>query len=231
MSDIVNIKSLKINSLFRDKTTLILRELLATPQYKWRVRSLAKASHTSLGLVSRTISTLARLGWVETAGRGRGGFILLKRADALLDEWTQHYRFAQNSVFSYFLPTPGDVRKICNILHHAHVHYALTLHSGADLLTHYFMTDHQHIYINSEDIEKWVIRLSGSISIQRLAKGGNLHLISPYYTKSVFDRMRFFRHTPVVSNLQLYLDLFHFMPRGHEHAMRLREILGDKLYE
>lgn len=93
------------------------------------------------------------------------------------------------------------------------------------------MTDQHHLYIDTPHIEKLLVQLSASIPIQRLAKGGNLHLVTPYYKKSVFDRMQRIQKWPVVSNLQLYLDLFHFFPRGHDHAIHLRHVMGDKIYE
>lgn len=227
----MNIKDAKAVSLFADKTTRILRALLASPQFKWHTRSLAAASHTSLGLVSRTIGTLDQLGLVESGGLGRGGYMILKDADALLNLWTDHYDFIQNKVSSFYIADPKDVQKFFQALNHHSIRYALTLHSGANLLTHYFATDQHHLYIDIANIEKLVIQLSSSISIQRLAKGGNLHLITPYYKNSIFDRMHHIQKKPVVSNLQLYLDLFHFFPRGHDHAVQLRNILGDKIYE
>lgn len=227
----MNISSPHAASLFADKTTRILRILLAYPQRQWHTRSLAHAAHVSVGLVSRTIGTLKQMGIVDTGGRGRGGFILLRDADAVLDQWTRHYDFAHNTVSSFFIAAPKDIRNFFSALHQRAICYALTLHSGANLVTNYFVTNQHHVYIHSDDIEQLMIQLSGSIPIQRLARGGNLHVITPYYKNSVFDRMQRIHMHPVVSNVQLYVDLFHFFPRGHDHALHLRQMLGDTMYE
>lgn len=227
----MNIKSIKIKCLFKDKATLILRTLLATPNFKWSVRSLAKTSQTSLGLVSRVVNLLKGMDCINSGGRGRGGFNIIQHPETLLRHWTQHYDFALNSVSSFHLSSPKDAQKFFAALKELHIRHALTLHSGANLLTRYFVTDQQYLYIDSQDIENLVIQLSNKIPITRLARGGNLHLISPYYKNSAFDKMRFIKGLPVVSNLQLYLDLFHFSQRGHDHAIQLCNVVGDKLYE
>lgn len=227
----MNIKTSNYSSIFKDKATLILRALLAHPHFKWHTRLLAKTSHTSTGLVSRCMGMLKQMGCIETGSRGRGGFITFQRPEVLLNNWTRHYDVAFNTVSCFYLPSPKDARKFFIALDQLHIRYALALHSGANLLTRYFVTDQHYLYIDYADVEKLVVRLSGNVPITRLARGGNLHLLTPYYKNSVFDRMRWFKGLPVVSNLQLYLDLFNFFPRGHEHALKLHDIVGDKLYE
>jgi hypothetical protein len=48
------------------------------------------------------------------------------------------------------------------------------------------------------------------------------------YKNSVFLGKRKIRGASVVSNLQLYLDLYRFKPRGREHAEFLKERLEQK---
>jgi hypothetical protein len=45
-------------SLFRDKSTLVLREMLHDPHRKWKVRNFTKKCKISVELASRTLSFL-----------------------------------------------------------------------------------------------------------------------------------------------------------------------------
>jgi hypothetical protein len=67
-----------------------------------------------------------------------------------------------------------------------------------------------------------------ALDLKELRNGGNVHLIYPYYKRSVFHGARKIKGYNVVSNLQLYLDLFHFPARGREHADYLLKILKEK---
>jgi len=58
-------------------------------------------------------------------------------------------------------------------------------------------------------------------------RGGNFHIIRPYYKNSVFFSRQKIKGFAVVSNLQLYLDLYHFHPRGREHAEYLKKLLEE----
>lgn len=219
------------SSLFRDKTSLILRELMVERPKKWTVRGLADASNTSIGLVSRALNILHELGCAERGGKGKCGFTFFKEAERLLDTWTDHYRFSLNQPFGFYSPDESPVGQITTFLREKGVHHALTLHCGANLITNYFSLDQYHIYVETEDIEMLALEMSAKMILKRLARGGNIYFIKPYYKNSVYHRMQVIKGVNVVSSLQLYLDLYHFIPRGNEHAMYLRERLGKRLYE
>jgi len=57
-----------------------------------------------------------------------------------------------------------------------------------------------------------------------LVRGGNIHLIHPFYKSSVFFNTQKIKDYTVVSNLQLYLDLYNFQPRGREQAEHLENL-------
>ena len=65
------------------------------------------------------------------------------------------------------------------------------------------------------------------LDLKELKKGGNICLTKPYYKNSVFFGVQIIRGYPVVSNLQLYLDLYHFPQRGREHAEYLLRVLRE----
>jgi len=197
------------------------------------MRALAAKSKTSVGLVSRTVSVLSQLGCIVHGGLGRNGFFQLIQSDEVIKQWAQYYDFSFNHVKSFYIPNPNIyiVRNISFYLKQHEIRHALTLHSGANLTTNFFNYDQYHIYVDCDDINNIALNLSSRININRLANGGNIHFVRPYYKNAVFERSREIKGLPVVSNLQLYLDLFKFMPRGYEHAEMLRDTVGNKFYE
>ncbi len=54
-----------------------------------------------------------------------------------------------------------------------------------------------------------------------LDKGANLILMHPYYPNSAFYDSRVIDGLPVVSDIQLYLDLYGYPVRGREQAEHL----------
>lgn len=220
------------NTIFSDKTTIILREILAAPSTKWTVRTLAMRSRTSVGLVSRTTSVLNQLGCLVQGGLGRNGYFQVTQPDEIIEQWVKYYDFSFNCLKSFYIPdiNISIVKEIASYLKQRGVRHALTLHSGANLITNFFNYDQYHIYVEGDDVNDIAIGLSSKIKLNRLTAGGNIHFIKPFYRNAVFERSREIKGLTVVSNLQLYLDLFNFMPRGHEHAEVLRNALGRKFY-
>jgi hypothetical protein len=106
--------------------------------------------------------------------------------------------------------------------------YGLTLHTGANLLTSWVQTDQVYIYLNPERWTEILINIRQLLGLKELVRGGNIHIVRPFYNNSVFYNVREIRGIRVVSNLQLYLDLFGFQPRGFEHAERLKEIVKER---
>lgn len=220
-----------MNKLFNDKSTIVLREMMADPKRRWTVRELSSKTLTSIGLVSQTTSILSDLGMAEKGGLGRNGFIALKDRELILDQWTSHYDFSLNKAISYYSPEAMRIKVIERFLLLKNIPHALTLHSGANLITNYFSYDQCHFYLETESIEELAIELSAVLELKRLASGGNIHFVKPHYKAGAFYKMRLFGGFNVASNLQLYLDLYNFMPRGREHAEVLKTFLGNKLYE
>jgi hypothetical protein len=56
-----------------------------------------------------------------------------------------------------------------------------------------------------------------------VAQGTNVILVSPYYRHSVFYDKQKANNLVLVSDIQLYLDLYHYPLRGLEQAEHLYE--------
>ena len=91
-----------------------------------------------------------------------------------------------------------------------------------------------YLYFEPQNWNKDILDLRQRLDLKELVRGGNIRIIRPHYKKSVFYNAQIIKGYKVVSNLQLYLDLYNFKPRGQEHAEYLKKTLKEKgksLYE
>ena len=219
-------KEKKRKNIFADKASLILRRMLRDPAQKWVVRDFIGEDGVSLGLAQGVLEELTRRGYVERVKKGPKSFTILMNRKELIDAWLKQYSFESNEVDVYYSPEKQILGRIKSLL--SREDYALTLHSGANLITSYVKTDNVHFYFLSENWEKDILALRQKLDLKELVKGGNIHIIRPYYKKSLLFYSQSIKGFHVVSNLQLYLDLFHFQPRGRENAEYLENTLKIK---
>ncbi|RPI76147.1 MAG: hypothetical protein EHM45_13805 [Desulfobacteraceae bacterium] len=222
----------KMKNIFADKASLILRKMLSRPGNKWVIREFTGADGVSVGMAQGVLETMTQRGYIERIKRGPESYALLTNIDELVGDWVSAYRFELNGDDIYYSPDKNIISKLKDYLKNKH--YALTLHSGANLKTSFVITDHVYLYFNPQNWEKDIIDLRQQLDLKELVSGGNIHIIRPHYKKSVFYNAQIIKGYKVVSNLQLYLDLYNFQPRGREHAAYLKKILGESgksLYE
>ncbi len=214
-----------LNSIFKDKATLILRVMMAEPDKKWVTRELARKTQVSLGLVSRILSLLELGGYALRTGRGANAYTKLANRDDLLDAWTKNYDFSLNRTKLFYCPDGNIFELITSFFKTNNLsnHYAVTLHTGANLITSYMLTDSTYLYLNHPNFEEIIFNMADRLGLKKLVRGGNVFISYPYYKNSVFHGTRTIKGVKVVSNLQLFLDLFNFYPRGQEHALKLKE--------
>ena len=104
----------------------------------------------------------------------------------------------------------------------------MALHTGANFITSFVRTEEIFIYLSLKDWKKDILNIRQKLDLKELVRGGNIHLIHPFYKNSVFVNTQKIKGYTVVSNLQLYLDLYNFQPRGREQAEHLRNLLEEK---
>lgn len=219
-------------NIFADKATFILRKMLSDPGKKWVTRDFMGDDGVSLGMAQGVLETMTNKGYIERVKRGPGSYALLTNKDGLIHDWITEYRFDLNEVDTYYSSDKNILSKLKDYLKDKQ--YALTLHSGANLITSFVITDQAHLYFSPENWKKDILELRQQLNLKELVRGGNIHIIRPVYKKSVFYETRTIKGHKVVSGLQLYLDLYNFKPRGREHAEYLKKILQEKgknLYE
>ncbi|MFH1283349.1 MAG: type IV toxin-antitoxin system AbiEi family antitoxin [bacterium] len=221
-----------LRNIFADKASLILRKMLASPNKKWVTRDFTDKNGVSLGMAHGVLETMAKRGYIERVKRGPDSYALLTSKQDLVNAWLRAYRFELNKVSTYYSPNKNILPKIKDYLKSKP--YALTLHSGANLTTSFVITDHVYLYFSHEIWNKDFLNFCQHLDLKELVRGGNIHIILPHYKKSIFYNVQMIKGYKVVSNLQLYLDLYNFIPRGQEHAEYLKQILEEKgkdLYE
>ncbi|MBI4430959.1 MAG: hypothetical protein HY587_04530 [Candidatus Omnitrophica bacterium] len=219
-----------MKSIFSDKASLVLREMLRCPDREWVVRDFEKELGVGRGWAAKVLALLREKGYLKGEARGRTASAILRNREELIQEWVHDYDFALNKTHIYYTSDAGLLSKIKNFFNSQDKEkaYALTLHTGANRITNFVRTSNIYLYLNPEDFKRVSLDLRQAFDLKELKKGGNVCLIEPYYKKSVFFGSQKIKGYPVVSNLQLYLDLYHFQERGREHAEYLERILKEK---
>jgi len=216
----------KMKNVFSDKATIIPRKMLQDPQREWVVRDFTGPDGISLGMAQSVLEAMARKGYVERVKRGPDSHTILTNKEILITDWLREYQFELNTVDSYYTQDKKVIEKAKGLLREKQ--YALTLHTGANLMTSFVKTDEIYLYLQLADSNKEILDLRQRLDLKELVRGGNFHIIRPYYKNSVFFNRQKIKGFAVVSNLQLYLDLYHFQPRGREHAEYLKKLLEEK---
>lgn len=212
-----------LQNIFSDRSSIVLRALLREPEKKWTTDDFRKEG-VSFGLVSEVLNKAESAGYVERVRKGPESFTRLIRKDDLLKDWTGSYAFEKNRR-AYYLYPKDDFPKVCReVFRQIKVSYALTLFSASRLISPYVKNAHHFVYLDDQgkDPNVFLKELASEIELHKLAEGeSNVCLFFPFYKSSVFKDARLLRGFPVVSNLQLYLDLMTFEPGGREEAEHL----------
>lgn len=218
-----------MGSIFSDKASLILRAMLGSPHKAWVVRDFVQKLALGRGWAAEVLSVLRQKGYVQGECRGRAASSTLRNAEELVQSWTRYYTFDLNHYSAYYSPDSNVLPRLKQFFkkYPGKETYALTLHAGANLITNFVRDSNIYLYLNPDHFEKISLDLRQALDLKELKSGGNVYLVYPHYKSSTFFGLQKIRGYWVVSNLQLYLDLYHFPQRGREHAdyllRRLRE--------
>ena len=217
---------LKMKNIFSDKATLIARKMLKDLKKEWVVRDFTGPGGVSLGMAQSVLEAMAKKGYVERVKKGPDSYTILTNRDMLIADWLKEYQFELNAVDSYYSPDKEILSKIKEFLKEEQ--YALTLHTGTNFITSFVKTEEVFLYLKLTDWNRGLLDLRQKLDLKELVRGGNFHIIRPYYKSSVFFNRQKIKGFAVVSSLQLYLDLYNFQPRGKEHAEYLKKLLEEK---
>ena len=219
-------KNDRMKNIFADKASLVLRKMLQNPERKWVVRDFTGYEGISLGMSQEVLKAMEEKGYIERVKKGPNSYTILTNQEKLISDWLKEYSFDQNVMDTYYSANKNILNKFRKVFKENQ--YALTLHTGANLMTSFVRTEEIFIYMNLKDWKKDILDIRQKLDLKELVRGGNIHLIHPFYKNSVFFNTQKIKGYTVVSNLQLYLDLYHFQPRGREQAEYLNNLLEEK---
>ena len=219
-------KNYRMKNIFADKASLVLRKMLQNPERRWVVRDFTGPEGISLGMSQEVLKTMEKKGYTERVKKGPDSYTILTNKDQLISDWLKEYHFNLNTIDTYYSSDIKILKKFKKVLKGEQ--YALTLHTGANLITSFVRTEEIFIYINLKNWKTDILDIRQKLDLKELVRGGNIHLIHPFYKNSLFFNTQKIKDYNVVSNLQLYLDLYNFQPRGREQAEQLKNILEEK---
>lgn len=213
-----------LKNLFAPVSSRVARVLLANPSKTWLLGELSQEANVSLGQTHKVIDRMVEEEIIE---RNEEGKLSLKNIATLLEEWKKVYPSYQQQKFTFFSYRQGYMAILASVLEKSgNRPFALSFFSGADLVAPFIrgITRVQFYVQQFADIEQW----KSTLELQEIESGGNVELYVPY-DEGVFYKKQMISspavgEVPIVSNIQLYMDLFSNPARGAEQAEHLREI-------
>lgn len=202
---------------FADRASLVSRTLVDQPGRTWRSRELAAHAGVSTMTASHVVRQLHQMGVLHIIRRGRSSEIRLMSVKALIELWVAHYEWTQNPHVTFAAPV-GTPRRFLPELSSAlgKRRWALTMQAGASLVAPHAAWEKIHLYLDVRGIRD----LTDAFSTNDFEPSdqGRLVVMRPWYRDSVWHGLRSIESFPVVSDLQLALDLWHYKVRGREQA-------------
>ena len=203
-------------SIFSPRAARVLRVLLQGPLRPWKVAELGEAAQVSLGWVSAVRQQLLAREW---AAEVEGGLRVTKPGMVLdawvkADDWEKRTRTRE---YSLLVTDPAEIAtRVHDLLgerRHAFTQwFAATIrhpHTTPPLVT---------VYVEEFPDET---QLKDALLARRVESGGRLRIVLPR-DEGILNPLQTVQGLPLVSDVQLYLDLIHAGLRGDEAAAELR---------
>lgn len=207
-----------VKNVFAPKSSRILRVLLVNLGRDWDERDLAAEAQVSSGLVHYVCKTLIELGFAARDKRNR---IVIVDPMRMLRRWAAYHDYDRANKFLEYYTFEKEIDQFVQKIAGVDLRYALSGLAGAWLVAPYVRPVDVHLYIPSLNI---VSQFAEKLELNPTPSGGNVKFVLPY-DEGVFYGAYEVRGVKVVSNVQLYVDLYNFPARGEEAASQLLEVL------
>lgn len=203
--------------LFAPKATRIIRAILNDPNNKWTITGLANACKMSPAGIYFVINQLEDKGYIL---RETDKSIKVVEPKRLLKDWAANWTVekSRSKGFFSFAKNPEElISKIAKTGNKLNLNYALTGMAGASMVSPFVRYNDVWVYVlgNSDALVK-------ELDLRSTTYGANIKILDPY-DDGVFMNLRKVRGVNVVSDIQLYVDLYTYPTRGQEQAERLLE--------
>ncbi|MFA6093771.1 MAG: helix-turn-helix domain-containing protein [Elusimicrobiota bacterium] len=212
----------EVNSPFADKASLVLRAMMENPARGWGNNEIAAQAGVSAGWASQICHRLEELRYAVRAGDRK---LKLFRPQDILEDWVEFYRQRKQEQYRFRLPV-DSVEAVMKALKNSRClreHKGLlSFQAGASLVAPHASFSEVHVY--SEGLPSCLDEWRKELSLEERAPSEcNLALIDPYYGVAARYGARVIAGFPLVSDVQLYLDLRNYPLRGEEQAQHLFE--------
>lgn len=210
----------EVNSPFSDKSSLVLRVMMDDPERYWGNNEIAEKAGVSAGWASQICHRLEELRYVVRAESRK---LKLFRPQDVLQDWVEFYRQRKQEQHRFRCPADSaeNVMKALRDSKTFHEHKGLlSFQAGASLVAPHARFQEVHVYSDGlpASIDDW----RQELRLEEAAPSEcNLVLVSPYYHVAGRYGSQAIEGFPVVSDVQLYLDLKLYPIRGEEQAEHL----------
>jgi hypothetical protein len=210
-----------LKNIFAPVSSRIARVMLSNIKKMWHISELSNVAQVSIG---QTYNVLEALKAERLASKNEMGKWIIDNPTALLDAWRTFYPAYRIRKYNFFSYSPKAIPEmVSDAAKRNGLTYAMGLFSGADMIAPFIRgLNKVQFYTDEESVEKWC----EALKLKEVQSGGNIEIYVPY-DKGVFYDCQLLpsgtQDTVVVSNLQLYLDLFNDASRGEEAAEYLRK--------
>lgn len=212
---------------FSKRASMVLRVLFEHPAESVRITELTAHTGLAAGWASGVADEIVNRGYAEKSAQG----IRLADSASALRDWLVAYTWTRNDRASYVVPYAPDElpRRLGMFFQKPKVEWALTLLGAIQRLVGYVRAEGPvHVYVSAEEavLRNALKKLFAEPSLGE----GQFSVLTPYYGKAAFFGAQQVSSTPVISDLQLFLDLARFPVRGPEAAeVLLRTRLAPRL--
>ncbi len=221
----------RVHNIFEPKATRVLRALLIDPQHNWTIRGLAEEVEISPGYAHAVISTLIDLGFVARTEQYK---IKMVNPTVLLKRWAAYHQYDKMNTFLEYYTFEREIdRFIQQLSNISNPNYALTALVGAFLIAPHVRPVDIHMYVKKKED---ATTLAKTLNLQPIPKGGNVKFVVPYdegvfygqQIANIWISDQVVGTVNVVSNVQLFVDLYNYPARGFEAAEQLYKRIVEK---
>ena len=208
-----------LRSLYSPKAERVLRVLLTAGKRSWRMQELADEAQVSLGQVANVKKILSDREWIDSEDAGFRLRSLDAAALPLITEWANNYRIERNTTRDYYSlqPIPAMESELVDASRRINLKLAFSGFSGAVRFAPAVRYQRITAYVLGK-----VPALVDRLGLKPVATGANVTISEPY-DEGVLYGTREIEGAPVVSPIQLYLDLAKTKGRGEEAATAILE--------
>jgi hypothetical protein len=208
---------------FSKKASLVLRRFFEAPHASHCVTALARDTGIAIGWAWDVTEELFQRGYIA----GTGDELRLADAASAIVHWSGAYSWKKSRRRNFVVPyTQAELeRRLADAWQPASMPWALTLLSGArKRIGHVMHESSTYAYALAATpaaLEKSLSAVHASEVAEPVPGTHLLCVLEPWYGHAALFGAQIIDELPVVSDLQLFLDLAHYPLRGVEAAVHL----------